>query len=59
MKPLLTLSVLLSALMLTGCVAYPAAPGYYYGGGPYYYAPGYYSAPVVVSPVIGGFYYRH
>ncbi|WP_254067540.1 hypothetical protein [Burkholderia sp. L27(2015)] len=40
-------------VVLGGCVAYPAAPGYYYGG-PVYYAP----TPVVVAPIFGGFYYH-
>ncbi len=43
-------------LGLSGCVAYPAAPGYAYDGGGYY-APGYYYAPYApyAPPVVVDF----
>jgi len=41
-------------LGLSGCVYYPAAPGYYSYGPAYY--PSYYGPPVVGSVAIGGRY---
>jgi len=50
-RAMMPATVLLAALALSGCVAYPAG-GYGYG-----YAPGYYPAPAVVVPgpiIVGG-----
>jgi hypothetical protein len=42
----------LSLLVLSGCVAYPAYGGYYYGGPGYAYAPG----PYYYGGYGGGYY---
>ena len=46
-KPCRLLGLAALAVLLSGCVVYPAYPGYGYYGSPHYYGSGYYGGGAV------------